>query len=326
MESLISLFNNISLNPNYLLSLPPEILVNEILPKLPVTELEKLCNTNKELTNICKDENLWKNKLYQDYPEFISRKPPEITFLDYYKILYTSRRIPIYYHGDIIGYIPFYLNNLEYSVNEIKRFIRGYFNITDSLYILYTNSILRPIAAYTSKLLIFKPGLIPKTEYIIIVFPEDIENFERFAIVLDEERKGSIYVDARGIILSDYSKIPIYGFIEYDTFYILWTNPSLFESREEDPRPCSDLRNSRFMPYIYYYLRIPLPNIHIPFDDEILRILEPIYGNNILIKYPRNQVEYFYTYIILGIYKDPLLCDKVKEALQKIGHYFVLSE
>jgi hypothetical protein len=79
------------------------------------------------------------------------------------------------------------------------------------------------------------------------------------------------------------------------------------------------------MPSILYYLNIPLPSIPIPSDDEILKILSPDYGSKILEKYPRDQVEYFYRYIILGIDEDPLLCDKVKEALQKIDHYFILS-
>lgn len=48
-------------------SLPDETLLNDIFPRLDVSYLMYLCQTNERFANICRDENLWRVLTQRDF-------------------------------------------------------------------------------------------------------------------------------------------------------------------------------------------------------------------------------------------------------------------
>lgn len=83
---------------NYL-ALPDVILLEEILPKLSLEHLNKLCSTNVRLRNICLNDRLWQIKTQKEYPSPVIKKLPNGTWKEYYTYLSTLiRKISVTYY------------------------------------------------------------------------------------------------------------------------------------------------------------------------------------------------------------------------------------
>ena len=94
-------------------SFPDEVLLSEILPRLPLQTLINICATNSRLDTLCKDEGLWIARTQSEFPQQARMKPEGIPWKDYYLAWATGRLLPIYYNGDRIGsaqFIPAYFN------------------------------------------------------------------------------------------------------------------------------------------------------------------------------------------------------------------------
>lgn len=104
----------------YFLSLSQEVLLHELFPRLDISQINRLCLTNTYFNDICNNETLWQIKLNNEYSDIYSYKPENISYREYYKILYTSKLIPVYYNGDIIEYVHYNRNLLDLIINELK--------------------------------------------------------------------------------------------------------------------------------------------------------------------------------------------------------------
>ena len=79
-------------------TLPDPILIEEILPQLPIEHLDKLYAINTRFNNICLNERLWQIKINNEYPIHITKKPCNLSWRQYYKyLLIFIRQIPITY-------------------------------------------------------------------------------------------------------------------------------------------------------------------------------------------------------------------------------------
>lgn len=106
-----------------LLTLPESILIEEILPKLPIDYLNRLCSTNNRLRNICLNERIWQIKTQNDFPDQVIIKPDTKTWRQYYEYLRNFiRKISVeYYDGhvkEIIGDIDLMRNSTSKSLTD----------------------------------------------------------------------------------------------------------------------------------------------------------------------------------------------------------------
>lgn len=118
---------------------PPEILISQILPKMPLPQLLSLCQSNMYFNELCKDEQLWRTKIELDYPNnftnttksfkqtyfdkskyydhmiekeyplALSQKPSSLLNIDFYHLLKCSYiyllTIPERGHNKLIGFL-----------------------------------------------------------------------------------------------------------------------------------------------------------------------------------------------------------------------------
>jgi hypothetical protein len=106
-------------------SLPYDILVNIVLPRLPIKILGHICSLNVSINNLCKDENLWYNKTSIDYPYFLTFKSTNSSWKEHFMLI-GEKMLPLYYNGDRITFIPFNIN----MMNGVMNTLAGYINQT----------------------------------------------------------------------------------------------------------------------------------------------------------------------------------------------------
>lgn len=115
----------------YLLSIPDEVLLYEIFPRLPRYIMFKLSHLHSRFNNICNNDIVWQMKVTHEYHDISRFKHTDITWKDYYKSLLTAPKIPVYYNGDIISYFDLFLDTkyikadcvvplLKSSINAMK--------------------------------------------------------------------------------------------------------------------------------------------------------------------------------------------------------------
>ena len=124
-----------------LLSLPDDIVVNEVLATLPLSEVYRLCQVHPRFANLCAGERLWNVRTFREYPSMVRLKPTYISWRDYYIFLLRARRIPLYQNGDIVTLIPFDPNHLNLVVNMVIPHI----NVPAPLYIVFINAQREPV-------------------------------------------------------------------------------------------------------------------------------------------------------------------------------------
>jgi hypothetical protein len=122
-------------------SLPDDLLLEEILPSLPLDDLMSLCSTSRRLHALCQTDAMWARRLRLEYPERVAEKPANLTWQDYYFQVAPYGDIPIWMHQRIIDRDRFHPTNPLPSSYLQRRYISHYPN----LLILYTTKGLAPI-------------------------------------------------------------------------------------------------------------------------------------------------------------------------------------
>ena len=86
--------------------IPTEILINDILPRLSLTELINLCLTDKRIAKICENDQVWNNKILLEYPHIrLNMKPIGMSSKDFYYRLRNPRGVnKLLYTYDDYGY------------------------------------------------------------------------------------------------------------------------------------------------------------------------------------------------------------------------------
>ena len=109
--------------------LPTDLLIYDILPKTPLPALLRLCQTDKNINQLCRNEKMWQLKLQYDFPNIIPTnvnnwrdfyfqvessvytdfpdappKPINISWRQYHRLLRCSYIYPVNYRGNTIPY------------------------------------------------------------------------------------------------------------------------------------------------------------------------------------------------------------------------------
>lgn len=127
-----------------ILDLSDEVLIYEVLPRLPNNELVALCQVNRRINDLCWTDTLWQIKTLSSFPTYARTKPPDVTWRSYYRLLYTGRLLPIYYQGDRVGYVPFHHDIINTVISMLLPFI---INLQGSVNIVFIDKCRRPIIA-----------------------------------------------------------------------------------------------------------------------------------------------------------------------------------
>ena len=72
--------------------LPNEILIWQIIYRLPIETINSLCTSSKRFSYICRDENIWKQKVLVDFPGLEHDKANDISWRDFYILLLIQQR------------------------------------------------------------------------------------------------------------------------------------------------------------------------------------------------------------------------------------------
>lgn len=97
---------NFEQSVNYLKTLPDAVLINDILPQVPLKFLGRLCSTNHRFVQLCLNDRLWQNRIQLEYSSELGRKPLDTTWRKYYQIILNRiREIPVTRSRIIIGKI-----------------------------------------------------------------------------------------------------------------------------------------------------------------------------------------------------------------------------
>jgi len=131
-------------------NIPDNILVETILPRMPINNLLRLCQTNKHIYALCSSPELWQEKIIYDYKSYYNKKPENMTWQDYYIYLSIERQIPIFYHGDIIDYLKFTIPTfMEVFLSQLKQILMKTNNklvfFRETLYFVLLNQYFKPI-------------------------------------------------------------------------------------------------------------------------------------------------------------------------------------
>jgi len=121
-----------------LLDFPESTLLNDILPKVPLSELNKFCLLSPQNNALCKRDELWIAKLEYDYPAFLTQKPTDMSWSTYYVYLTRRRSIPIYVNGLSIGNVMFSSELFNFTLNDLLN------SYTAPYYIMFTDDNNKP--------------------------------------------------------------------------------------------------------------------------------------------------------------------------------------
>lgn len=112
---------------NYIDQLPNEIVIFEILPRLLLKDLGRLCVTNQRLNKIRQFERFWKQRVICEFS--ICEIPKDFRRNSWYRLyIYLSdfTTIPIYLRNRIVGQLPIYHNLNSRTIQECKRFFSNH--------------------------------------------------------------------------------------------------------------------------------------------------------------------------------------------------------
>ncbi len=109
------------------MQVPDEVLLFELLPRVPLKELAKLCQSDQRLRNLCQSEQLWENRVKYEFPIAYYTKTayPGFSWKQLYFYLSESKLVPIYFNGDIIDHLRVYYNTMYNTLKEGSKFKQG---------------------------------------------------------------------------------------------------------------------------------------------------------------------------------------------------------
>lgn len=167
--------------------------------------------------------------VYIEYPDETNFKPEDISWNDYYRFL-VEKRIPLYYNGDRIVYIPF----SPELINTSLQMILPYINLKGIVNIAFINKEMNPvvIVKYPEMRSIVKSDDYDSIEKVLFFIDREFEphptvNRGRKSITaIREERQNKVN---RNIIYRELTSRegtpPIYGIIEEEKFRIITFPP-----------------------------------------------------------------------------------------------------
>jgi hypothetical protein len=338
-------------------TIPSEILANEILPRIPTSQLYRFCIGNKEYTNLCNSESLWIRKLQIEYPQFLGFRNPNMKYQDFYRLLYTSRKIPVYFNGDIItytqipleGYLPHIQipkENIDYIINSIKKNISisaipgipGVFpnsplgismNIPPDFYIILASKYLYYITLIDNSGNIICDMGPDRIDFIIIVnknYKDALQRFcEMYRIMPNNSSIQTRYA-LESILFTSSSRYP---------YYLVGNR--LFEAKisiegdETHRRIDCNLDNIYNLLNILYRLKIPSPprKYSIPPIEKIPSIFN-VYKTTKESYFNSDLIEYYLEWSLdkRGIFFKPEkvlrdeICDALIDRIYQIGHRY----
>ena len=85
-----------------LLDFPDNVLLQQILPKIPLSELDRICLSSPNVIRLCEREELWEAKVEYDYPQLLYQKPVDMKWVTYYVYLNNRRSIPVYFSVSVM--------------------------------------------------------------------------------------------------------------------------------------------------------------------------------------------------------------------------------
>ena len=189
-------------------SLPDDVIFNEIIPRLNPNEIRKLCQINKRMARICKDPEVWKSRIRQEFPGFTSRSAQD--YRDYLH-LKSLPMVPIYYNGDIIDEM------LIYNFNFYEQITKSNKNISKDpvMFLINKNN-----GKYINFHIINNNDI-----------PEDF-TFEKISVIVVADQKDFLKISLlRGVqlMMSSKSKVPIYkvgiNIVDLRNYYLMDTIP-----------------------------------------------------------------------------------------------------
>lgn len=84
-----------------------------LFPYLSGRDLLSLCQTNQAFAVACRDDQVWREKILDEYNNYYTYKPDNITWRQYYLLLLQSHDVTIFFNNEIIM-IPSRLVTLDY--------------------------------------------------------------------------------------------------------------------------------------------------------------------------------------------------------------------
>ena len=133
-------------------TLTDDVLINEILPKLPLTDLIKLCQSDKQFETLCQSNQLWQNRSRLSInPNMLNQllngyQQDPFSWKNFYLYTMSSFTVPIYIYGDIVNTQPIYYNNLELTIDDLITSLEKPFDIYS---IIFLDELSRPISTYS---------------------------------------------------------------------------------------------------------------------------------------------------------------------------------
>jgi hypothetical protein len=102
-----------------LLAIDDSTLLRNVLPAMNVEQLSIVCSLNRRLDQLCDMEELWQNKVIYEYPSLVRTKPVNLTWRNYYLLLYRSTEISITYNQNQIGTVRFIPRLINLTISLI---------------------------------------------------------------------------------------------------------------------------------------------------------------------------------------------------------------
>lgn len=144
----------------------------KILSYLSLDELGRFCSSNPQINNICNQDFLWQAKSFQDYGERAKNKPREVNWKEWYQLL-MLKKIPLYFNGDRIAWVPFSYDFLALILKLIQPKLKNI--VTDQqLNVVFIDEMINPV-------LIVK---YPQMDY--IVKSKDWDSIEKIVLIAND--------------------------------------------------------------------------------------------------------------------------------------------
>ena len=102
-------------------NLPDDVLINEILPTISLSELSALCRGDARIRSLCNNERLWLNRIRREYPEEVKNMASGQTGKEYYRYLRRTVSIPVLVEDDYEGNVRVDPKNLMPTINELMK-------------------------------------------------------------------------------------------------------------------------------------------------------------------------------------------------------------
>lgn len=298
-------------------TLPIDILWNVIFNFLSWEEIMNVCQTNSRFTTLWQNESLWQFKFAVNFPQFLSKKSPEISWKQYYRLIIIPKKLPLYYQGDPIANVPFEPHMLEKIISLIEVNIEALTSEVNIVFINHLNANI--IVKYPGRKIIIQDTNYDQiTKILIITDPE----FNKWGSSEDE------YIIFQELTSSN--KISLYGSNLLGNRYALVDYPEgeffLLDKRSPETgqrfprwRRCQSFMYCTGEIYnLLWYLKIPAPTNPLQVEESknlmMLRCLNVNIDN-----LPSDQINFYYAWFH-SPYNKSDICEEIRKKLLEVGH------